>query len=199
MLSVDVEIRLAIPVGLAALQCLDSHYETPAHDPALPQCLTTNHSPFCSAPFAVARHATRSTAKHSTTRPNQHRRRPTSSPAQRPPAHSRCIMNHGWEREPAPPRLITPGRVQQMGLRALSPPPPLPIPMHIPPKRHPPVPRLLRTELRRSFARRPCPSRLPRPDVLVSFHPPPPPPLVIAKSFPPPPLDASPPETRPTT
>ena len=124
MLSVDVEIRLAIPVGLAALQCLDSHYETPAHDPALPQCLTTNHSPFCSAPFAVARHATRSTAKHSTTRPNQHRRRPTSSPAQRPPAHSRCIMNHGWEREPAPPRLITPGRVQQMGLRALSPPPP---------------------------------------------------------------------------
>lgn len=137
MLSVDVEIRLAIPVGLAALQCLDSHYETPAHDPALPQCLTTNHSPFCSAPFAVARHATRSTAKHSTTRPNQHRRRPTSSPAQRPPAHSRCIMNHGWEREPAPPRLITPGRVQQMGLRALSPPPPLPHPHAHSPKETP--------------------------------------------------------------
>lgn len=121
----------------------------------------------------------------------------------RPAPTSTLTMHHGSRlgkrARPAPP--YYPRARPADGTQSPQPPPPplFPIPMHIPPKRHPPVPRLLRTELRRSFARRPCPSRLPRPVVLVSFHPPPPPPLVIAKSFPPPPLDASPPETRPTT
>ena len=144
-----------------------------------------------------ARHAQHRKAQHNPTQP-------TPAPPHiisRPAPTSTLTMHHesrlGKRARPAPP--YYPRARPADGTQSPQPPPLFPIPMHIPPKRHPPVPRLLRTELRRSFARRPCPSRLPRPDVLVSFHPPPPPPLVIAKSFPPPPLDASPPETRPTT
>lgn len=126
-----------------------------------------------------------------------------AAPHHLPPSAHQHTHDASWitagKESPPRPALLPQGASSRWDSEPSAPPPLFPIPMHIPPKRHPPVPRLLRTELRRSFARRPCPSRLPRPVVLVSFHPPPPPPLVIAKSFPPPPLDASPPETRPTT
>ncbi|PWI74999.1 hypothetical protein PCL_08313 [Purpureocillium lilacinum] len=103
------KIRLAIPIGLAALQCLDSHYETPAHDPALPQCLTTSHSPFCSAPFAVARHPSRSTAKHSTAQPNQHGPAPHHlPPSAHQHTHDASWITAGKESPPRPALLHSP-------------------------------------------------------------------------------------------